>query len=307
MPGSGSGRRRERIGGMTKGIILAGGSGTRLHPMTLASSKQLLPVYDKPMVYYPLSVLMLAGIRDILVISTPADLPQFRRLLGDGERLGVRFAYAEQPRPEGLAQAFLIGRDWIAGDPCALVLGDNLIFADHLSVLLRGAAARERGATVFAYQVRDPERYGVVTMDAAGRALEIVEKPAAPQSNWAVIGLYFYDARVTDLAARVRPSARGELEITDLNRLYMEDRSLHVERLGRGCAWLDAGTPDSLLQAATFVQTIQSRQGMLVGCPEEVAYRMGWIDAATLRGHAQALGKTELGRVLADLAEGLHR
>lgn len=304
MPASGSARLPD--GGMNKGIILAGGSGTRLHPMTLAASKQLLPVYDKPMVYYPLSVLMLAGVRDILVISTPADLPQFRRLLGDGERFGVRFSYAEQPRPEGLAQAFLIGREWIAGEPCALVLGDNLIFADHLSVLLRMATAREHGATVFAYQVRDPERYGVVTMDATGRAVEIVEKPAVPQSNWAVIGLYFYDARVTELAARVRPSARGELEITDLNRLYMEERSLHVERLGRGCAWLDAGTPDSLLQAATFVQTIQSRQGMLVGCPEEVAFRMGWIDAAALRGHARALGKTELGRLLADLAEGLH-
>ncbi len=291
---------------MQKGIILAGGSGTRLSPMTLAASKQLLPVYDKPMVYYPLSVLMLAGIRDILVISTPDDLPQFRRLLGDGTRLGVRFTYAEQKRPEGLAQAFLIGRDWLAGEPCALVLGDNLIFADHLSVLLRDAAARPRGATVFAYQVRDPERYGVVSMAADGRAVEIVEKPAAPQSNWAVIGLYFYDARVSELAARVRPSARGELEITDLNRLYLEDGSLHVERLGRGCAWLDAGTPDSLLQAATFVQTIQSRQGMLVGCPEEVAYRMGWIDAATLRAHAVALGKTELGRVLAELADGLH-
>ena len=291
---------------MNKGIILAGGSGTRLSPMTLAASKQLLPVYDKPMVYYPLSVLMLAGIRDILVISTPADLPQFRRLLGDGARLGVRFSYAEQPRPEGLAQAFLIGRDWLAGAPCALVLGDNLIFADHLSVLLRAAAARPHGATVFAYQVRDPERYGVVSMDTAGRAIEIVEKPAAPQSNWAVIGLYFYDARVSELAAQVRPSARGELEITDLNRLYMEDRSLHVERLGRGCAWLDAGTPDSLLQAATFVQTIQSRQGMLVGCPEEVAFRMGWIDAAALREQAHALGKTELGRVLAGLADGLH-
>ena len=291
---------------MAKGIILAGGSGTRLHPMTRAASKQLLPVYDKPMVYYPLSVLMLAGIRDILVISTPTDLPQFRRLLGDGERLGVRFAYAEQKRPEGLAQAFLIGRDWIAGDPCALVLGDNLIFADHLSVLLRQAASRARGATVFAYRVRDPERYGVVTMDAAGRAVEIVEKPAVPHSNWAVIGLYFYDSRVTEMASRVRPSARGELEITDLNRLYLEDGSLHVERLGRGCAWLDAGTPDSLLQAATFVQTIQSRQGMLVGCPEEVAFRMGWIDAAQLRGQAAALGKTELGRVLAELADGLH-
>ncbi len=291
---------------MNKGIILAGGSGTRLHPMTLAASKQLLPVYDKPMVYYPLSTLMLAGIRDILVISTPGDLPQFRRLLGDGERFGVRFTFAEQPRPEGLAQAFLIGRDWIAGDPCALVLGDNLIFADHLSVLLRNAASRRHGATVFAYQVRDPERYGVVTIDASGHALDIVEKPAAPQSNWAVIGLYFYDARVGEMAQRVRPSARGELEITDLNRLYMEEGSLQVERLGRGCAWLDAGTPDSLLQAATFVQTIQSRQGMLVGCPEEVAYRMGWIDNHMLRQQARALGKTELGRVLADLAEGLH-
>jgi glucose-1-phosphate thymidylyltransferase len=289
---------------MKKGILLAGGSGTRLHPMTLAASKQLLPVYDKPMVYYPLSVLMLAGIRDILVISTPADLPQFIRLLGDGESLGVRFTYAEQPRPEGLAQAFLIGRDWLAGEPCALALGDNLIFADHLSVLLRQASAREHGATVFAYQVRDPERYGVVTMAPDGKALNIVEKPTAPESNLAVIGLYFYDARVSELAARVRPSPRGELEITDLNRLYMEDGSLHVQRLGRGCAWLDAGTPDSLLQAATFVQTIQSRQGLLVGCPEEVAYRMGWISADRLREHARALGKTELGRVLRGLAEG---
>jgi len=288
---------------MTKGIVLAGGAGSRLHPMTLAASKQMLPVYDKPMIYYPLTVLMLAGIRDIMVISTPEDLPQFRRLLGDGSGLGVRFTYAEQPRPEGLAQAFHIGRDWIAGEPCALVLGDNLIFGDHLSQLLRGAASRPSGATVFAYQVRDPERYGVVRMDAAGRALEIVEKPAAPQSNWAVIGLYFYDARVSDLAARVRPSARGELEITDLNRLYLEEGALNVERVGRGFAWLDAGTPDSLLQAATFVQTIQSRQGMLVGCPEEVAFRMGWIDADRLRHHARALGKTELGRVLAELAD----
>ncbi len=289
-----------------KGILLAGGSGTRLHPMTLAASKQLLPVYDKPMVYYPLSVLMLAGIRDILVISTPADLPQFRRLLGDGSRFGVRFSYAEQPRPEGIAQAFLIGSDWLEGEPCALVLGDNLIFGDHLSVLLRAAAARPRGATVFAYQVRDPERYGVVSFDAAGRAAEIVEKPAAPRSNWAVTGLYFYDERVGELAREIRPSARGELEITDLNRLYLREGTLHVERLGRGCAWLDAGTPESLLQAASFVQTIQSRQGMLVGCPEEVAFRMGFIDAATLREHALGLGKTELGRLLTELADGLH-
>jgi glucose-1-phosphate thymidylyltransferase len=289
-----------------KGIVLAGGSGTRLHPMTLAASKQLLPVYDKPMIYYPLCSLMLAGIRDIMVISTPEDLPQFRRLLGDGARFGVRFAYAEQPRPDGIAQAFLIGRDWIAGEPCALALGDNLIHADHLSVLLRAAAARPQGATVFAYQVRDPERYGVVSFDEAGRAVEIVEKPAAPLSNWAVTGLYFYDRQVADVAAQIKPSARGELEITDLNRVYLEAGTLHVERLSRGCAWLDAGTPDSLLQASTFVQTIQSRTGMLVGCPEEVAYRMGFIDADALRVHARQLGKTELGRVLMELAEGEH-
>jgi glucose-1-phosphate thymidylyltransferase len=289
-----------------KGILLAGGSGSRLHPMTVASSKQLLPIYDKPMVYYPLSTLMLAGIRDLLVISTPADLPQFRRLLQDGARFGVRISYAEQPRPEGLAQAFLIGRDWLGGEPCALALGDNLIHADHLSVLLQKAAARDHGATVFAYQVRDPERYGVVSFDAAGRAAEIVEKPAAPHSNWAVTGLYFYDARVSDFARQIRPSPRGELEITDLNRIYLEDGSLHVERLSRGCAWLDAGTPDSLLQSATFVQTIQSRTGMLVGSPEEVAFRMGFIDAERLREHALALGKTELGRVLMELAEGEH-
>ena len=289
-----------------KGIILAGGSGTRLHPATLASSKQLLPVYDKPMVYYPLSTLMLAGIRDILVISTPADLPQFRRLLGDGGRLGVRFAYAEQPRPEGLAQAFLIGRDWIGGEACALALGDNLIHAEHLSATLREAVAREVGATVFAYEVRDPERYGVVSFDATGRAIEIVEKPTRPLSDWAVTGLYFYDSDVTGLAASIRPSARGELEITDLNRLYLEAGRLHVERLTRGCAWLDAGTPDSLLQAATYVQTIQTRTGLLVGCPEEVAFRMGFIDAAALRTEAAALGKTELGRALRDVADGKH-
>jgi glucose-1-phosphate thymidylyltransferase len=289
-----------------KGILLAGGSGTRLHPMTLAASKQLLPIYDKPMIYYPLSTLMLAGIRDLLVISTPEDLPQFRRLLGDGSRFGVRIAYAEQPRPEGIAQAFLIGRDWIAGEPCALALGDNLIHGDHLSALLQGAAGRALGATVFAYQVRDPERYGVVAFDAAGRAAEIVEKPAAPRSNWAVTGLYFYAARVSDLAHEIRPSARGELEITDLNHLYLDEGTLHVERLSRGCAWLDAGTPDSLLQSATFVQTVQSRTGMLVGCPEEVAFRMGYIDAGRLADHARSLGKTELGRVLLELAEGEH-
>ena len=289
-----------------KGILLAGGSGTRLHPMTLAASKQLLPVYDKPMVYYPLSTLMLAGIRDIMVISTPEDLPQFRRLLGDGKRLGITIAYAEQPKPDGIAQAFLIGRDWIAGEACALALGDNLIHADHLSVLLRNAAGQPSGATVFAYVVRDPERYGVVSFDASGRATEIVEKPANPSSNWAVTGLYFYDALVSDIARRIRPSARGELEITDLNRVYLEAGTLRVERLSRGCAWLDAGTPDSLLQASTFVQTIQSRTGMLVGCPEEVAFRMGYISADQLREQAEALGKTELGQVLRELARGEH-
>ncbi|HET6306764.1 MAG TPA: glucose-1-phosphate thymidylyltransferase RfbA [Rhodopila sp.] len=287
-----------------KGILLAGGSGTRLHPMTLAASKQLLPVYDKPMVYYPLSTLMLAGIRDILLISTPEDLPQFRRLLGDGARFGVRFDYAVQPKPEGIAQAFLIGRDWLEGEACALALGDNLIHADHLSRLLQNAALRPEGATVFAYQVRDPERYGVVTFDDAGRAVEVVEKPAAPLSNWAVTGLYFYDRQVGEIARGIKPSARGELEITDLNRVYLEMGTLQVEKLSRGCAWLDAGTPDSLLQAATFVQTIQSRTGMLVGCPEEVAFRMGFIDADRLKDHAAHLGKTELGRVLMELAEG---
>ncbi len=286
-----------------KGILLAGGSGTRLHPVTLAASKQLLPVYDKPMVYYPLSTLMLAGIRDILVISTPEDLPGFRRLLGSGERLGLRFAYAEQPKPEGIAQAFHIGAVWLAGEASALALGDNLIHGDSLSAMLRGIGARA-GATVFGYQVRDPERYGVVWFDAEGRATELIEKPAAPSSNWAVICLYFYDRRITEIARAIRPSARGELEITDINRTYLEMGALHVERLGRGYAWLDAGTPDSLLQAATFVQTIQSRQGLLIGCPEEIAFRMGFIDAAALRTEAGRLGKTELGRYLLQVADG---
>ncbi len=286
-----------------KGILLAGGSGTRLHPMTIAASKQLLPVYDKPMVYYPLTTLMLAGIRDIMIISTPSDLPQFRRLLGDGARLGLRFAYAEQPTPDGIAQAFLIARDWIGGEACALALGDNLIFADHLSALLQEAAARPRGATVFAYRVRDPERYGVVSFGADGMATDIVEKPHNPTSNWAVTGLYFYDERVCDLAASIRPSPRGELEITDLNRLYLEEGTLQVDRLGRGCAWLDAGKPDSLLHAATFVQTLQERQGLLVGSPEEVAFRMGFIDREALRAEANRLIKTELGRMLLDVVD----
>ncbi|WP_173572024.1 glucose-1-phosphate thymidylyltransferase RfbA [Acetobacter oeni] len=286
-----------------KGILLAGGSGTRLYPMTLAASKQLLPVYDKPMIYYPLTTLMLAGIRDIMIISTPADLPQFKRLLGDGSQFGVRFEYREQPSPDGIAQAFLIAGDWIEGCPCALVLGDNLIFADHLSVLLRAAATRPKGATVFAYQVRDPERYGVVSFDETGKALSVEEKPAYPASNWAITGLYFYDNRVAEFARQVRPSARGELEITDLNRFYLEEGSLHVDRLSRGCAWLDAGLPESLMQAGQFVHTIQARQGMLVGSPAEVAFRMGYIDADALRAHAAKMGKTELGRMLRELAD----
>lgn len=284
-----------------KGILLAGGSGTRLHPMTIATYKQLLPVYDKPMIYYPLTTLMLAGIQDILIISTPQDMPQFQRLLGDGSQFGVRFAYSVQPSPDGLAQAFVIGEDWIDGAPCALALGDNLIFADHLSGLLQAAAQRARqanGATVFAYQVRDPERYGVVSFDRTGRALEIVEKPENPESNWAVTGLYFYDHRVTEFARRVRPSARGELEITDLNKIYLEESTLDVEQLGRGCAWLDAGMPDSLMQAGNFVQTIQSRQGMLVGSPTEVAFRMGYIDRDALLAQAKKMAKTELGYML---------
>ncbi|GBQ94711.1 glucose-1-phosphate thymidylyltransferase RfbA [Asaia lannensis] len=289
-----------------KGILLAGGSGTRLHPMTLATSKQLLPVYDKPMIYYPLTTLMLAGIQDIMIISTPHDLPQFKRLLGDGSQFGVRFEYREQPSPDGLAQAFLIAEDWIDGSPCALALGDNLIFADHLGVLLRAAAARPEGATVFAYQVRDPERYGVVSFDESGRALGIVEKPTEPESNWAVTGLYFYDHRVVEFAKKVKPSPRGELEITDLNQMYLEEGTLQVDRLGRGCAWLDAGMPDSLMQAGLFVQTIQSRQGMLVGSPTEVAYRMGFIDREQLMAQGKAKAKTDLGRMLLELANQTH-
>lgn len=284
-----------------KGILLAGGSGTRLYPMTLATSKQLLPVYDKPMIYYPLTTLMLAGIRDIMIISTPQDIGQFKRLLGDGSQFGVSFEYRVQPSPDGLAQAFLIAEDWIDGHPCALALGDNLIFAEHLSTMLRDATTRTHGATVFAYQVRDPERYGVVTFDESGKALRIVEKPAHPESNWAVTGLYFYDHRVVEFAKQVKPSARGELEITDLNQIYLEEGTLQVDKLGRGCAWLDAGTPDSLMQAGLFVQTIQSRQGMLVGLPSEAAYRMGFVDEAQLDHHAATLGKTMLSRMLHEL------
>jgi glucose-1-phosphate thymidylyltransferase len=285
-----------------KGILLAGGSGTRLHPMTLAASKQLLPVYDKPMVYYPLSTLMLAGIRDILVITTPADQAGFVRLLGDGSRLGLAISYAVQPSPDGIAQAFTIGRQFLSGSPCTLALGDNLIHGEGMGTMLSEAAARGAGATVFAYQVRDPERYGVVWFDGEGRATELVEKPREPSSNWAVIGLYVYDGQVSDIAAALRPGARGELEITDVNRAYLARNELHVERMGRGYAWLDAGTPASLLAAATFVHTLQERQGLMIGCPEEVAFRMGFIDAEALTREAAALGKTDLGAYLARIA-----
>lgn len=286
-----------------KGIILAGGSGTRLYPVTQIISKQLLPIFDKPMIYYPLCTLMLAGIRDILIIATPHDLPQFRALLRDGAHLGVKISYAEQPKPEGLVQAFLIGEKWIDGEGCALILGDNLIHGSYLSIMLRKASARTEGATVFAYQVRDPERYGILAFDQAGKPADIVEKPVTPPSNWAVTGLYFYDRHVTDYARRIKPSLRNELEITDLNNIYLHKNAMRVERLGRGVAWLDAGTPQSLLQAATFVQTIQDRQGNLVGCPEEVAFHMNFIDADQLREQARVIEKTELGGILMKIAD----
>ena len=286
-----------------KGIILAGGSGTRLYPITMSVSKQLLPIYDKPMIYYPLSTLMLAGIREILVITTPEDQAQFQRLLGDGSQYGLRLSYAAQPSPDGLAQAFIIGREFVGTDNVALVLGDNIFYGHGLPEDLRRASQRMTGATVFAYQVRDPERYGVVEFDTEGRAISLEEKPKQPRSSWAVTGLYFYDNRVLDVAANLKPSPRGELEITDVNRTYLEWNALHVEKLGRGIAWLDTGTHESLQQASGFIQVLQERQGLMVSCLEEIAYREGWMTADDVRRIAEPMKKNEYGQYLLRMLE----
>ena len=287
-----------------KGIVMAGGAGTRLYPLTRVVSKQLLPVYDKPMIYYPLSTLMLAGIRDILIVSTPVDVPRFEQLLGDGGHWGVNLSYAVQPAPDGLASAFVIGREFIGGDPCCLILGDNIFYGNTLRTLLESAAAQPAGATVFAYPVKDPERYGVVEFDSEGKAVAIDEKPVRPRSHYAVTGLYFYDRDVVEIADRLQPSARGEYEITDVNRAYLERGQLRMEVMGRGTAWLDTGTHDSLQEASSFIETIQKRQGLKVACPEEIAWRLGWIDDQRLRALAGPMRKNDYGDYLLRLVEG---